>query len=81
MTKRMLVTVLVSAILGLGLAFFAGATVFLRGVPAGALSRYELYAIAFTTGVWSTMTVAFLLNHAAGRWWGLRAIGFDSGLP
>lgn len=81
MNKRTLGTVLVLALLGLGLAYFGSATVFLQGVPEGKLSRYELYAIAFTTGVWSTMTVTFLLNYASARWWGRRAVGFDSRLP
>lgn len=65
------------AVVGLIAMFLFGADTFVNQVPRGDLSGFDLYAIAFVTGVWSTLAVLFLVNYVAVHRWGREAIRLD----
>jgi len=77
MNKQTQVLAVVGALVGLGLVFLVGDAVFFGGGTAAAISDFGLYAIAFATGAWSALTVAFVLNYVSVYRWDERAIGFD----
>lgn len=59
-------------------AMFAfGANTFVNQVPGSELSSFGMYAIAFATGVWSTLAVLFVVNYVSVRQWGRQAIRLD----
>lgn len=57
--------------------FFLGADAFINQLPASRLSGFGLYAVAFATGVWSTLVAVFLVNYVSVRRWGTQAIRLD----
>lgn len=57
--------------------FFLGADAFINQLPDSRLSGFGLYAVAFTTGVWSTLVAVFLVNYVSVRRWGTQAIRLD----
>lgn len=61
-------------LLGLGGLFALGADAFVGQVPDSILSGFGLYAIAFTLGAWSALTVIFVVNYFALRTWNEPAI-------
>lgn len=62
------------ALLGLGGLFVIGADAFLGQTPEGTVSGFGLYAIAFALGAWSSLTVIFVVNYFALRFWNEEAI-------
>lgn len=65
------------AVVGLVAMFAFGANTFVNQVPRSDLSGFGMFAIAFATGVWSTLTVLFVVNYVSVRQWGRQAIRLD----
>lgn len=77
MNEHIQAGVLVLSLVGMVALFYVGGSVFLQGVPDGILTDFELYALAFTTGAWSTMTVIFALNYVSVYRWERVVVSFD----
>lgn len=77
MRKHVQLAVILLSLLGLAVMFLFGADVYLNQLPNGAVTGFKLYALAFTTGVWSTLTVLFIINYISVYRWDRLAVGLD----